>query len=728
MYITKCKLYVNALSFALFSTLIFVSSASAQSGSVAYEYDELGRLKTSVRAAATTDCVIDQTSTYTYDAAGNRDTHQITGGNTTCGMGVGFGFAHKGANGSCISVDGGDISNGALPRRAVCANTDVLKDRQIVRIPQGDYFQLKLAGHNKCLAAENAGIPTFVNNNGTWAVTQTNGRLQVKDCDTSDLSLWKDINPTASRFDFQLKDQGNGSLCLSDWGHFTPATWDFALWYCDGSFSQHFESAEVKDTDAVSPVKIAVSHVTSQTESGSITFVVSREGNLNQTFALDYTTEDGSALAGADYISTSSSLSFASGELTKTISVPLIDDDLPEGDEFFSLTVSTTDPNIIFQPNTGQGTITEDDISVALGFAHQGDPSRCISVDNGNITNGALPRRRDCASTEPIADRQFFLIGQPGGYFQLKLTEHNKCLVAEAAEISGSGKIIIGDCAIDDLSLWEDVSTQSDRISFKLKDETHGTYPQLCLSDWAHVGSATWDFALWKCDGSFSQHFETEEVTDISAPNTVDVSISDVTATDETQDLTFAISRSGNTAQSFSLDYITADGTALAGSDYTSMSGAISFAVGETSKTITVPVLNDSLVENIEYLSLALSTTDSNIIFLDSQGMGTIIDDDVSTNAPPVAVNDNVTVDHLEEVLVNLLTNDTDPDGDSLTLVSVTQPSNAVVTISNTSGTVTVLGTSEDTTATFTYVVSDGQGGTDTGTVTVTVNEGGMPF
>ncbi len=716
MYITKCKLYVNALAFALSSTLIFISSASAQTGSVTYEYDELGRLTISKREAVTTDCAIDQTSTYTYDAAGNRDTHQITGGNTTCGMGVGFGMAHQGDDIRCISTENGNITNGALPRRAYCSSTEDLKDRQISLVPQsGDYFHLKLAGHNKCLVAEDAGLAS-------------EGEIILGDCSAGDLALWKDVSTTSNRVDFQLKDQSNGNLCLSDWSHVGWATWDFALWHCDGTYSQHFEVKEVNDTDAVNPVVISVSDVTSAAETGSLTFAVSRIGNTVQGFTLSYTTIAGTASAGSDFTTTSGDLIFAANELTKNVSIALLDDPLPEGEEHFNLAVSTTDSNITFADSQGTGTITDDDVSVALGFAHQGDLSRCISVDNGNTTNGALPRRKDCASTEPIADRQFFLIGQPGGYFQLKLTEHNKCLVAEAAEISGSGKIVIGDCAIDDLALWEDVSTQSDRISFKLKDETHGTYPQLCLSDWAHVGSATWDFALWKCDGSFSQHFETEEVTDISAPNTVDVSISDVTATSETQDLTFVVSRTGNTAQSFSLDYATTDITALAGSDYTTMSGAISFAVGETSKSITVPVLNDNVVENNEYLSLALSTTDANIIFLDSQGMGTIIDDDVSTNAPPVAVNDNVTIDHLEEALVNLLTNDTDPDGDSLTLVSVTQPSNAVVTISNTSGIVTVLGTSEDTTATFTYVVSDGQGGTDTGTVTVTVNEGGLPF
>lgn len=43
--------------------------------------------------------------------------------------------------------------------------------------------------------------------------------------------------------------------------------------------------------------------------------------------------------------------------------------------------------------------------------------------------------------------------------------------------------------------------------------------------------------------------------------------------------------------------YATADGTATAGSDYTAASGKLTFAPGETSKTIAVPIIGDTVVE-----------------------------------------------------------------------------------------------------------------------------------
>src|SRR5262245_24351378 len=54
--------------------------------------------------------------------------------------------------------------------------------------------------------------------------------------------------------------------------------------------------------------------------------------------------------------------------------------------------------------------------------------------------------------------------------------------------------------------------------------------------------------------------------------------------------------------------YTTADGTATAGSDYTTTAGTISFARGETSKTIAVPIIGDTSVEPDETFTLALSS------------------------------------------------------------------------------------------------------------------------
>ena len=73
--------------------------------------------------------------------------------------------------------------------------------------------------------------------------------------------------------------------------------------------------------------------------------------------------------------------------------------------------------------------------------------------------------------------------------------------------------------------------------------------------------------------------------------------------------------------------YATADGTATAGTDYVSVSGALRFAPGETAKTVTVPVLNDAHDEGRETLTLALSRP-FGAALADGEATGTIMNTD----------------------------------------------------------------------------------------------------
>jgi hypothetical protein len=75
-------------------------------------------------------------------------------------------------------------------------------------------------------------------------------------------------------------------------------------------------------------------------------------------------------------------------------------------------------------------------------------------------------------------------------------------------------------------------------------------------------------------------------------------------------------------------------------------------------------------------------------------------------------------------VVAAVVANDTDPDGDALSLSSVTQGSQGTVTHDGLVATYTP-GAGYTGGDSFTYIVSDGQGGTATATVTVTVVGGG---
>jgi hypothetical protein len=71
---------------------------------------------------------------------------------------------------------------------------------------------------------------------------------------------------------------------------------------------------------------------------------------------------------------------------------------------------------------------------------------------------------------------------------------------------------------------------------------------------------------------------------------------------------TIAVRRSGNTSAPVTVNYLSTDGNANSRTDYTTSSGTIQFAAGETLKTFTVPVIDDLYVEGNEVLTVSLSS------------------------------------------------------------------------------------------------------------------------
>ena len=90
---------------------------------------------------------------------------------------------------------------------------------------------------------------------------------------------------------------------------------------------------------------------------------------------------------------------------------------------------------------------------------------------------------------------------------------------------------------------------------------------------------------------------------------------------------TFIVALSAVSTETITVAYASGTGTAAAGSDYESASGTVTFAPGEISKTITVPVIGDRLGEPNETFVVSLSSP-TNATISDGQGVGTIADDE----------------------------------------------------------------------------------------------------
>ena len=87
--------------------------------------------------------------------------------------------------------------------------------------------------------------------------------------------------------------------------------------------------------------------------------------------------------------------------------------------------------------------------------------------------------------------------------------------------------------------------------------------------------------------------------------------------------LAFAVTLGRAPSGTVTVDYATSDGTAAAGSDYTATSGTLTFAAGETGKTVSVPVLDDAHAEGSKTLTLTLSNP-SGAYLADGTATGTI--------------------------------------------------------------------------------------------------------
>ena len=102
------------------------------------------------------------------------------------------------------------------------------------------------------------------------------------------------------------------------------------------------------------------------------------------------------------------------------------------------------------------------------------------------------------------------------------------------------------------------------------------------------------------------------------------LSVADARVTEEAEaTLEFAVTLSRAASETVTVDFATADGTAAAGKDYTAANGTLTFAAGETAKTVSVAVLDDAHDEGEETLTLTLSNA-SGARIADDTATGTI--------------------------------------------------------------------------------------------------------
>ncbi len=155
----------------------------------------------------------------------------------------------------------------------------------------------------------------------------------------------------------------------------------------------------------------------------------------------------------------------------------------------------------------------------------------------------------------------------------------------------------------------------------------------------------TYFIEIYALSAAKGEYLLTVDVTP-GPPPPPSFSISDVTVSEADATATFTVNRSGDTSSTNTVDFATADGVlpdnAIAPGDYSSSSGTLSFGPGVTSLPVQVTIVDDAAEEPAETFFVNLSNPSTGASISNSQGVGTILDNDAPAGANDIYVWDIV--------------------------------------------------------------------------------------
>ena len=337
----------------------------------------------------------------------------------------------------------------------------------------------------------------------------------------------------------------------------------------------------------------------------TMTFNVTLSAASAQNVTVSYATQDGTAVAagtlatgGKDYVAKSGTLTFAPGELSKTIAITIDGDVANEADETFSVVLSNPSTTAQIQNGTGTGTILNDDavptLSIADASLVEGNAGKTnmsftvtLSAISGRTVSVSYATADDTAVTTGLIVAGGTDYTAKTGTLTFSPGQTTKTILVP----------ITGDTTLEPDETF--TVTLATPINAAITDDTG-------------VGTIVNDDTA-----------PTMTITDVTlaegtpAPNTAD-----------TTPFVFTVKLSSTSSDTVTVAYASANGTAsVAGKDYFPAIGTLTFLPGETTKTITVLVRKDIGVEGNETFFVNLSGA-VGATLSDAQGQGTITNDD----------------------------------------------------------------------------------------------------
>ncbi|MBI4324350.1 MAG: hypothetical protein HY674_03725, partial [Chloroflexi bacterium] len=301
---------------------------------------------------------------------------------------------------------------------------------------------------------------------------------------------------------------------------------------------------------------------------GSATITVTRSGGDNGAVSVDYATEDGTALDGADYTGRTGTLSFLSGQTSKTFTIPIREDTAIEPDETVQLRLfNPAGGAVLGAPATTQLEIIDNDFAAGrvrfsganFDVAENGGTA-AISVRRAGGNAGVLSVQY--ATSDGTALLPFDYLETAG---VLNWNDGDSSTKVFTVQINNDG-LVEGDETIG-LALF------NPSISGALGNVTNAT---LTIVDDDFYGEVAFNSAEYLADENGGS-------------------------------VTLIVTRRGGSAESVWVSYATTlQGTAIPGVDYQEVNGTLFFDVGETSRSFTVPLVDDAESDRNKTIILSL--------------------------------------------------------------------------------------------------------------------------
>jgi hypothetical protein len=319
-------------------------------------------------------------------------------------------------------------------------------------------------------------------------------------------------------------------------------------------------------------------------------FTVRLSASYDAPVTVNYATFDGNASAGIDYTPTAGTLTFVPGETSKTVAVQVTGDTVYEGDEYFQLNLVDADAATIGN-GTGYGAIVDDDPDT---------PQISIS---------------DVTTKEGNAGKTAFV-------FTVDLSAASSSRVTVNYATANGSATANGDFQATTGAVTFAPGQTSKTVTVQVKGDTTAESDEYFLLNLSGAKGAT--------------IVDSEAIGTIIDDDVPKIRISNVSKKEGdsgTTSFVFTVSLSAASSSPVTVNYATADGTAKVGdNDYDTKSGKLTFATGETSKSITILVYGDKRKEARETFFVNLGNAKGAIID-DGQGVGTITNDDNARRA-----------------------------------------------------------------------------------------------